>query len=88
MHEASLMRDLMARVEAVAREHGARRVVRVKVVLGALSHFTAEHFREHFEHASAGTVAEGAALDIEAKTDLEDPRAQEVVLESAEIEEA
>ena len=33
------------------------------VRLGALSHFTPEHFREHFEDASRGTIAEGAEVD-------------------------
>jgi hydrogenase nickel incorporation protein HypA/HybF len=80
------MRGLMTKLDTLAREQRATRVKRVRVWLGALSHFSAEHFREHFEHASRGTVAENADLDIELSTDIADPRAQDVVLESFDVE--
>lgn len=86
MHEASLMRNLMGKVEQLAREHGAGRVTRLQVKLGALSHFSPDHFREHFERAARGTVAEDASLEIELLTDISDPRAQDVVLESVDVE--
>jgi hydrogenase nickel incorporation protein HypA/HybF len=87
VHEASLMKNLMGKVEQLAREHGATRVTRLGVKLGALSHFSPDHFREHFERAARGTVAEGASLDIQLLTDIEDPRAQDVILDSADVEE-
>jgi hydrogenase nickel incorporation protein HypA/HybF len=83
----SLMADLMRKIERLAREQDAGRVVGLKVVLGALSHFSPAHFREHFEHASRGTVAQGARLVIEAGTDVTDSRAQDVWLDSVEVEE-
>jgi hydrogenase nickel incorporation protein HypA/HybF len=86
MHERALMTDLMREIEAVARADGATRVTRVSVRLGALSHFTPEHFREHFLDASRGTLAEGAAVDALLENDLEDPGAAGVVLESVEVE--
>lgn len=86
MHEHALMRDLMAQIAAVAGVEGAKRVTRVRVRLGALSHFTPEHFREHFEDASRGTVADGATLDARVDADIADGRAGEVVLESVEVE--
>ena len=55
MHERALMRDVLARVEQLAGEEGAVRVTRIDVRLGALSHFTPDHFREHFDDASRGT---------------------------------
>jgi len=88
MHEASLMRDLMGKVEQLAREHGSSRVTRVGVRLGALSHFSPDHFREHFDRASRGTLAEGAALEIDLLTDISDPRAQDVTLDSVDVEQA
>jgi len=87
MHEASLMKDLMLKIEAVAREQNACQVVAVSVRLGALSHMSAGHFREHFSLASQGTVAAGAELNIEVLTDTSDPHAQEILLESVEIAE-
>ena len=86
MHEASLMVTLMRRIDEVARAEGARRVTGIAVRLGALSHLSAEHFTEHFEQASGGTLAEGARLDITVSDDIQDAAAQEIMLESVEVE--
>ncbi len=86
MHEFSLINDLMRKIESIAREHGGRRIVSVKVRLGALSHISPGHFREHFIQAAAGTVAAGARLDIEQHQDEADPRAQDILLEIVEVE--
>ena len=66
MHETGIVRDMVRRLEAVARDAGATRVAGVAVRLGALSQFSPEHFREHFDEEARGTVAEGAALSIPA----------------------
>ena len=86
MHEFSLIHDLMKKIESIAREHGGRRIISVKVRLGALSHISPEHFREHFIQAATGTVAVGARLEIEQQKDEADPRAQDILLESVEVE--
>ena len=86
MHEKALMDDLVRKLETVAREEGGRHVRSVRVRLGALSHFTPEHFREHFEDATRGTLAEGAQVEAELGTDPADPAASGVVLESVELE--
>jgi hydrogenase nickel incorporation protein HypA/HybF len=86
MHEHALMVDLMRKIEAEAAAEGGGRVTRIRVRLGALSHFTPEHFREHFEDASRGTVAEGAEVETELRTDPTEPEAQAVVLESIDVE--
>ena len=87
MHEASLMDDLMRKIQAVAQEQNASKVLGISIKLGALSHMSAGHFREHFAVVSQGTIAEGAKLNIEALTDLSDPHAQQIMLESMEIAE-
>ena len=86
MHEHALMNDLMRKIEAEAAAAGGGRVTRVRVRLGALSHFTPEHFREHFVDAARGTAAEGAEVETELRTDPTEPEAQGVVLESLEVE--
>jgi len=86
MHEASLIRDLMQKIDALAADERAQRIVGVGVWLGALSHMSADHFREHFIRASRGTIADGAALNIEASTDSSDPNAQSLLLKSVEVE--
>ena len=85
MHEKALMDDLMAKILGVAAAQGGVRVTRIKVWLGALSHFTPEHFREHFDDAAQGTAAEGAEVVATLDDDLADPRAQGVVLESVSV---
>ena len=86
MHERALTDDLMRKIEAVARENDGARVTRITVKLGALSHFTPEHFREHFVDASRGTLAEGAEVDAVLDGDLHAANAAGVVLESVEVE--
>jgi hydrogenase nickel incorporation protein HypA/HybF len=88
VHEKALMDDLIRKLEAEASSEGAARVTRIRVRLGALSHFTEAHFREHFEHASRGTVADGAEVEAELGTDPTEPHAQGVVLESIDVETA
>ncbi len=86
MHERALMADLVRKLDEVARAEGAERVTSVVVCLGALSHFTPEHFREHFEDATRGTVAEGAEVDAVLDESLTGESAAGVVLASVEVE--
>ena len=85
MHEFSLIKDLIHKITTIAREQHASKVIGVTVKLGALSHISPDYFREHFIHASHGTVAEGAQININIMTDTTDPLSQEVLLESIEV---
>lgn len=86
MHETGMVRDLIRHIDEAAARHNARRVVAVQVWLGALSHLSAPHFRAHFQAESRGTPAEGARLTVTESTDPSDPRAQQLLLESLEME--
>ena len=86
MHEQAVMRDLLGRILELATAERASAVTRVNVRLGALSHFTPEHFREHFEDASRGTRAEGATVEASLSYDATDENAAGVMLESVELE--
>ena len=88
MHEFSLIQDLMKKIVAIARDHEAQKVVTVRVKLGALCHISAEHFGEHFADASAGTVAQGARLEIEQSKDETASDAQDILLQSVEVQTA
>ena len=85
MHEKALMDDLMSKILGVAAAQGGVRVTQIKVWLGALSHFTPEHFCEHFADASRDTAAEGAKVVATLDDNIADPRAQGVVLESVSV---
>lgn len=85
MHEKALLDDLIRKILEVSSAHGGVRVARIHVWLGALSHFTPDHFREHFVDAAAGTAAAGAEVIATPDDDVADPRAAGVVLESVEL---
>jgi hydrogenase nickel incorporation protein HypA/HybF len=87
MHETATVRDIVRRIEDLARAAGVRRVTGAKVWLGALSHLSAEHFREHFAVEARDTLAAEAVLHVEISDDANDPDAQHVRLESVELDE-
>jgi hydrogenase nickel incorporation protein HypA/HybF len=82
----SLIHDLMRKIEMIASDQKATQVAGVKVRIGALAHISADHFREHFEEEAKGTIAEGARLEVQMLTDENDPQAQDIILESVEVE--
>ena len=86
MHELSLMADLLSKINQLGRDQSANRIVGVKVRLGALAHISAAHFRQHFVEGIKGTRAEGARLDVVLGHDVADPHAQDILLESIDVE--
>ncbi len=85
MHEFSLINDLIRKISTIALEQRARKVIGVTVKIGALSHISQDHFRDHFVLASRGTIAEGARLNIEFMTDVTDPQSQDVLIQNIEV---
>ena len=81
-----LRSEALRQIEDVAAAEGAARVTVVRVWCGALSHFTPEHFREHFERASAGTVAQGAEVQVELSAEIAHPDAGGLRHESIDVE--
>lgn len=86
MHETGIVQDLVRRVQHLAEDAGAERVSTVVVWLGALSQFSPQHFREHFDDAVRDSPVAGARLDIEASEDVHHPHAQDVMLQSVDID--
>jgi hydrogenase nickel incorporation protein HypA/HybF len=86
VHEHGVINDLMRRITGAAAAEKAERIVSVSVWLGAFSHMSPDHFREHFDQASAGTLAEGARLDITASDDIHDSAATDVLITGIEVE--
>ena len=80
------MKSLMAKILEIAEQEDARRVSSVEVWLGALSHMTPEHFREHFDIAAQGSIADGAELITEVSEDINDSNAETILLKSIETE--
>ena len=86
MHEMSLMKGLMRKVDEIASREHAEKVTCVKVWLGALSHFSPAHFKEHFVEVSRGTRAEGAELECTLSQEIDHPHDQDVLIKSLEVE--
>lgn len=86
MHETGIVRNMVRRLESIARDAGATRVSVVAVWLGALSPFSPDHFREHFDEEVRGTVVDGATLEIEQSQDLGHPNAQDVIMQSVDLD--
>lgn len=88
MHEEALLRDLLRKVEELARANGARHVGGIRLWVGALAHLSEPQVRERWDLLTRGTVAEGARLVVELSDDLGDPRATGVVLKSLDVGDA
>jgi hydrogenase nickel incorporation protein HypA/HybF len=65
MHEIGVMSSALTAVLAEARRHGADRVRRIVLRVGALSGAEPAALHFAFEVVARGTPAEGAALQIE-----------------------
>lgn len=85
MHEATLLKDIMSKLERIADEQAVTRISAVHLRLGALAHISGAHLREHFEEASRGTRAEGARVDIDEATEIDEPHAQDILLTAVEV---
>lgn len=85
MHEFSLMADLVKKINKISTEQNAEKVIKINIKLGALSHISADHFKEHFVHVSKGTNFENAELEIEEASDVNASDAQDILLESIEV---
>lgn len=85
MHEHSLLNALLRQIQQLSFEQLPLKPERITVQLGALSHISAEHFREHFEQAIAGGPFAALQLDIETSHDIHADNAQDIVLKSIDF---
>jgi len=65
VHEASIMEAALQSAEDEARRAGADRITRLRLRVGVLSGVVPEALEFAFESLREGTMAAGAALDIE-----------------------
>lgn len=86
MHERALVADLFAKLEELARSSGGARVRRIRVWCGALSHLTEGSLRDQLAERARGTALEGVEVEVVRSSDLDDPRAEGVVLESVTLD--
>ncbi len=65
MHEVSLIENVLALVEQEWAKQAFARVNTIKLTVGALGHADPEALRFCFDAVTAGTIAQGARLEIE-----------------------
>jgi len=85
MHEARLVRDLVAEIAKVADAEGTDHIDLVKIEIGALSHVTPESLEGQFELLAHGTPAAEAVLDISQSADRTADFAHDVRLVSVGV---
>jgi len=85
MHEEALLRDLLRKVEEVARTNRVAQVTRIHLWVGALSHFSEAALRERWSLATRETALKGSSLEVEMSTDPNDPQAGGVILRSVDV---
>ena len=65
MHEVAIMSEALRMAEEAAISAGAKRILKLRLRVGALSGVVPESLRFAFDVVSSGTLAEGAALEID-----------------------
>jgi hydrogenase nickel incorporation protein HypA/HybF len=86
MHEEALLKDLRRKIVEVARENGAEHVTRVRLWVGALCELNESGLKAAWPRTTKGTAAERSVLEVETSKDLHDPRAEDVILTSLDVE--
>jgi Zn finger protein HypA/HybF involved in hydrogenase expression len=79
MHKLSLTADLIRKRDSIAHEQHPAKIIDVTIKLGALTHVSVPHLREHFVQACRGTPLESTRLAMEIGTDLSDLHAQDIL---------
>jgi hydrogenase nickel incorporation protein HypA/HybF len=84
------MARLIDKAAEVARSEGARSVTGLTIRIGGLSDVSESHLRDHFRIAAAGTLLEGARLELEhgpqGEAALADPDARGILLTGVDLE--
>jgi Zn finger protein HypA/HybF involved in hydrogenase expression len=62
MHEAGLIEEMLKITLEAAEKGEVKKIERINLGLGDMSHVTPESVTLYFEHFSKGTAAEGAEL--------------------------
>ena len=65
MHEHGLAKELWPMLQQIASDKGLECVRRVEMVVGLLHGVSAEFLAHSFEHLFAGSVWEGAAVEVQ-----------------------
>ncbi len=64
MHEATIAEAAIEQAIETARQHGASRITRIELEIGAFRKVVPEAMSVAFEACAIGTMAEGAKLDL------------------------
>ncbi|MGA2246036.1 MAG: hydrogenase maturation nickel metallochaperone HypA [Verrucomicrobiota bacterium] len=65
MHEVAIMSEALRMAEDAAQSAGAKRILKLRLRIGSLSGVVPEAMQFAFDVVSNGTMAAGAALEIE-----------------------
>ncbi|MGA7924309.1 MAG: hydrogenase/urease maturation nickel metallochaperone HypA [Thermoplasmata archaeon] len=88
MHEEALLRNLRAKLSEIGATEEPLRILRVRLWVGALAHVSDQTLRSRWSLTVKGTPAEDSQLEIEISSDLNDPRAEGIVLTRVDVMES
>lgn len=64
MHETHLIEPVIEEISAHAEREGAKKVMKVRLMVGELTGVKEESFKETFSVLAKGTLLEGAELEL------------------------
>jgi hydrogenase nickel incorporation protein HypA/HybF len=64
VHEADLIEPVIEGIAAHAQREGAKKVMKVRLMVGELAEVKEESFKETFSVLAKGTLLEGAELEL------------------------
>lgn len=65
MHELSVTESILNVVLKHAKTNGAEKVLTISLKIGELSELVGDCIQHYFDYLSKGTIAEGAAIEVE-----------------------
>ena len=85
MHESGLMRGVLSDLEQLARANNSTRIVGVALQIRDSGTYPGEHFIEHLHAVAAGTVIEGAHIEVEMVADPQHVGRPEITIKNIEV---
>lgn len=65
MHETAIAQEILRIVERAAKQGGAKRITKIRLVAGELRAIVPQTLEWCFTFVSGGTIAEGAKIELE-----------------------
>lgn len=86
MHEITLFNSIIAKIRSISLENNHKKIRKITIRIGVFCPISKDHFIDHFNELSKGSVAEHAELIVIKDDNIYASYAQNILFESAEID--